>query len=97
MYSQAHVTERCAPLALSRAWLLVIRMAEKACLGSKEGLVCRHKPRHDEIGKGSNLGCAHFKASSVCGGACASREGLEWEAEGTKWEDLWRYKTERAC
>ena len=39
MYSQAHVIERCAPLALSRAWLLVIRMAEKACLGSKEGLV----------------------------------------------------------
>ena len=38
MYSQAHVTERCAPLALSRAWLLVIRMAEKACLGSKEDL-----------------------------------------------------------
>ena len=39
MYSQAHVTERCAPLALSRAWLLVIRRAEKVSLGSKEGLV----------------------------------------------------------
>ena len=69
---------------------------EKVCLGSKEGL-CRKSPvvltdvqPPSKIGKGSNLGCAHFKASSVCGGACASRESLKWEAEGTKWKNLWK-------
>ena len=55
MYSQAHVTERCAPLALSRAWLLVIRRAEKVCLGSKEGLlddILSCQPEHAEAAGG---------------------------------------------
>ena len=54
MYSQAHVTESAH--LLSRAWFLVIRMAEKACLGSKGGLCLWLVAK---IGKGYNLGCAH--------------------------------------